>query len=197
MESELFVGLDAHKKTVVATVLDREGNRVDQSTLGPLDSQLISYLDRLPGRKHVVLEACSVWEHYFDAVASTGAEVTLAHPYRVRLISEASLKSDKADSESLAELPRLRGIPVAYAPDPEIRALRQLVRDRWFSKREESGIKSHIYSILLRKGIPYDDGLLGQRRKREELRSHQLPQVDRGLDALTPVLRHSLTENLR
>ena len=104
MESELFVGLDVHTKAVVATVPDREGNRVDQSTLGPLDSQLISYLDRLPGRKHVVLEACSVWEHYFDAVACTDAEVTLAHSYHVRLISEASLKSDKADSESLAEL---------------------------------------------------------------------------------------------
>ncbi|MGA8604793.1 MAG: IS110 family transposase [Thermoplasmata archaeon] len=184
MESELFVGLDVHKKTVVATVVDREGNRVDQSSFGSRDSELISYLDGLPGRKHVVLEACNVWEHYYDAASSTDAEVTLAHPYRMRLISEASLKSDKVDSETLAELLRLRGIPMAYAPDPEIRALRQLVRDRWFYKREETGIKSHIYSMLLRKGIPYDDRVLGQRRKREELRSHQIPEVDRGLDVL-------------
>jgi transposase len=184
MLSELFVGLDVHKKSVVATVLDSQGNRVDQSTLSSLDSELISYLDDLPGRKHVVLEACGVWEHFYDAALSTDSEVTLAHPYRVRLISEASLKSDKVDSESLAELLRLRGIPVAFAPDPETRALRQLVRDRWFYKREEAGIKSHVYSILLRKGIQYDDGLLGQRRKREELRSHQIPEVDRGLDVL-------------
>lgn len=184
MEQELFVGLDVHKKSVVATVLDREGNRVDQSSFGSRDSELISYLDGLPGRKHVVLEACNVWEHFYDAVASSDADVTLAHPYRVRLIAEASLKSDKVDSQSLAELLRLRGIPMAYAPDPEIRALRQLVRDRAFYKREESGIKSHIYSALLRKGIGYDDGLLGQKRKREELRSHALPQVDRGLDVL-------------
>ena len=84
MESELFVGLDVHKKTVVATAVDREGNRVDQSSFGPRDSELISYLDGLPGRKHVVLEACNVWEHYYDAASSTDAEVTLAHPYRVR-----------------------------------------------------------------------------------------------------------------
>jgi transposase len=184
MESELFVGLDVHKKTVVATAVDREGNRVDQSSFGSRDSELISYLDGLPGRKHVVLEACNVWEHYYDAALSTEAEVTLAHPYRVRLISEASLKSDKVDSETLAELLRLRGIPVAYAPNPEIRALRQLVRDRWFYKREEASIKSHIYAMLLRKGVQYDDRLLGQKRKREELRSHQIPEVDRGLDVL-------------
>jgi transposase len=184
MESELFVGLDVHKKSVVATVLDRQGHRVDQSSFGARDSEPISYLDGLPGRKHVVLEACNVWEHFYDAAASTDAEVTLAHPYKVRLISEASLKSDKVDSQSLAELLRLRGIPVAYAPEPEIRALRQLVRDRAFYKREEVGIKSHIYSALLRKGIAYEDGLLGQKRKREELRTHQLPEVDRGLDIL-------------
>jgi len=184
MESELFVGLDVHKKSVVATVLDREGNRVDQSSFGSRDSELITYLNSLSGRKHVVLEACNVWEHFYDAATSTDAEVTLAHPYRVRLISEASLKSDKVDSASLAELLRLHGIPMAYAPDPEIRALRQLVRDRAFYKREESSIKSHIYSALLRKGIQYEDGLLGQKRKREELRSYALPEVDRGLDVL-------------
>ncbi len=184
MESEVFVGLDVHKKSVVATVLDREGNRLDQSSFGSSDFELIAYLDRIQGRKHVVLEACNVWEHFYDAVASTDAVVTLAHPYRVRLISEASLKSDKVDSETLAELLRLHGIPMAYAPDAEIRALRQLVRDRAFYKREETGIKGHVYAALLRKGIPYDEGLLGLKRKREELRDHQLPEVDRGLDAL-------------
>jgi transposase len=184
MESELFVGLDVHKRSVVATVLDQQGNRVDQSSFGSRNSELISYLDGLSGRKHVVLEACNVWEHFYDAAVSTGAEVTLAHPYRVRLISEASLKSDKVDSQTLAELLRLRGIPMAYAPDAEIRVLRQLIRDRAFYKREETGIKGHIYSALLRKGIPYDEGLLGLKRKREELRSSQLPEVDRGLDAL-------------
>ncbi|HEV2166136.1 MAG TPA: IS110 family transposase [Thermoplasmata archaeon] len=185
MENGLFVGLDVHKKSVVATVLDRAGNRIDQSNFGCRDSELTSYLEGLPGRKHVVLEACNVWEHFYDAAVAAGAEVTLAHPYPVRLISEASLKSDRVDSQSLADLLRLRGIPMAFAPDAEVRALRQLVRDRAFYKREEAGIKGHIYSALLRKGIPYDDGLLGQKRKREELRSYQIPEVDRGLDALT------------
>ena len=49
---ELFVGLDVHKKSVVATVLDREGNRVDQSSFGSRDSELITYLNSLSGRKH-------------------------------------------------------------------------------------------------------------------------------------------------
>ena len=46
------------------------------------------------GPTEVVVEACSVWPHVYDTAVSAGARVALAHPYKVRLISEASLKSD-------------------------------------------------------------------------------------------------------
>jgi transposase len=132
----------------------------------------------------VVLEACNVWEHRYDAVLSTGAKVTLAHPFKTRLITDASLKSDKVDSQALAELLRLNAVPEAFAPPPPVRELRQLVRDRAFYLEEEHAIKNHVYSILLRKGVTYEDGVLGLKKKREELRALHLPEVDRGLDAL-------------
>jgi transposase len=184
MESTLFVGLDAHKSSIVATVVDREGNKVGQTRLSSGDTELREYLDGLPGPIEVVLEACNVWQHVYDAAVSTGAKVTLAHPYKVRVISEASLKSDKVDSLALAQLLRLRAIPVAFAPDAATRELRQVIRDRQFYREQELSVRNHIYSVLLRKGIPYDEGILGQKRKREGLRSLGLPEVDRGLEML-------------
>jgi transposase len=183
MDEVLFVGLDAHKSSIVATVVDREENRVDQTRLSSRDSELRGYLSRLPASTEVVLEACNVWQHVYDAAASIGARVTLAHPYKVRVISEASLKSDKVDSEALAQLLRLKAIPVAFAPDQATRDLRQIVRDRAFYREEEHSVRNHIYSVLLRKGI--EDGVLGLKRKREGLRSLGLPEVDRGLEMLT------------
>ena len=115
MEGMLYVGLDAHKKSIVATVLDCEGNRVDQSRMSSRDAELKEYLGGLPGPAEVVLEACNVWQHVYDAAASTGARVTLAHPYKARVITEASLKSDKVDSQALAQLLRLKAVPVALA----------------------------------------------------------------------------------
>lgn len=184
MESTLFVGLDAHKSSIVATVVDREGNKLDQTTLGSGDAELREYLSGLPGPAEVVLEACNVWEHVYDAAVSAGAKVTLAHPYKVRVISEASLKSDKVDSLALAQLLRLKAVPVAFAPEEPTRELRQIVRDRAFYMDQERSVKNHAYSILLRKGIPYEDGVLGLKRKREELRSLGLPEVDRALEVL-------------
>jgi hypothetical protein len=89
------------------------------------------------------------------------------------------------DSEALARLLRLGAIPMAYAPDAATRDLRQIVRDRIFYMRQENDIQNHVYSVLLRRGIPYEQGILGLKRKRETLRELHLPEVDRGLDGYT------------
>lgn len=200
MEPTTYVGLDIHRKIVVATAVDERGHSISQRKFGADPAELTGFIQELPGTKHVALEACSMWEHYFDTAASTGAVVTLSNPFKTRLIAEASLKSDKVDSEALARLLRLDSLPTAYAPPPEIRALRLLVRDRVFYRRQWTAVANHTYSFLIRRGVPYEDRLLQYRRKREVLRQLGLPEVDRGLDTLRhleeqrKVLDHALHE---
>ncbi len=184
MEAETFVGLDVSRKGAVATAVDPLGQLIDQSSLGATDAELIAYLRRLPGIKHVAIEACTMWAHFHDAALAAGADVVLSHPYKTRLIADASLKSDKVDSEALATLLRLRALPTAFVPSEESRALRRTVRDRVFYRKQQKATANHTYAVLLAKGIPYDDGILGLKRRREELRSLHLPEVDRGLDRL-------------
>jgi transposase len=184
MQAETFVGLDIHRNVVVATAVDPLGRLIDRSSLGPTDVELITYLRGLPGTKRVVLEACTMWEHFYDAAVASGAEVVLSHPYKTRLIAEASLKSDRVDSEALATLLRLHALPTAYAPEERIRETRRVVRDRQFYRRQEKAVRSHVYALLMAKGILYPKGILGRKRQREALRELHLPIVDRGLDAL-------------
>jgi transposase len=185
VSEQTFVGLDVHRKSVVATALDADGSRVSQERFGATDAELTDYLGRLPGRKHIVLEACALWEHFYDAAQATGASVVLSNPYRTRLIAEASLKTDKLDSQALARLLRLDSIPESYAPPPEVRALRNLVRERIFYRREAASIKNHVYSALLRRGIEYEDQILNLHRRREGLRDLSIVEVDRGLYSLS------------
>ena len=58
---QTYVGLDVHRKSVTATAFDAAGSRVSQEKFGATDAELIDYLDRLPGAKRVVLEACTLW----------------------------------------------------------------------------------------------------------------------------------------
>ena len=69
MESTLFVGLDAHKNSIVATVVDQEGTQLDQTRLGSGDTELQEYLDGLSGRIEVVVEATQ-----FTARCSNGIQ---------------------------------------------------------------------------------------------------------------------------
>ncbi|MGA9839632.1 MAG: IS110 family transposase [Thermoplasmata archaeon] len=184
MLENTFVGLDVHRKIVVATALDEGGRQLTQAKFGPTPSELTAFLESLPGTKHVALEACPMWPTYYDVAASTGASVTLSNPVKTRLIAEASLKSDRVDSEALARLLRLDSLPTAFAPPPETRQLRSLVTDRTFYRRYWAAVANHTYSFLIRHGVRYEDHLLRHRRKREILRQLHIPEVDRGLDTL-------------
>jgi hypothetical protein len=55
---------------------------------------------------------------WLDAINSV-AELELAHPYRVRAIATARVKTDSIDSHTLAQLLRVNLIPRAYVPGVE------------------------------------------------------------------------------
>jgi transposase len=184
MIAETFVGVDIHRKTAAVTALDSLGRTLRQATLSSDPKEMTEFLNSLPGTKRVVLEACTMWEPYFDTIRSTGADVQLSHPNKTRLIAEASLKTDRVDSRALANLLRVDSIPPAFAPPDEIRALRVLVRERVFYSRKATSVKNHTYYQLMRKGVRYDDGVLSLKRRREQFRDLKIPEVDRGIDEL-------------
>lgn len=184
MEGPTFVGLDIHKNTIVATAVDSQGQRIDQSKLSSSDHELREYLRALPGDKRVVMEACTFWEHTYDASATVASSVLLSHPYKTRIIAEARVKTDRVDSEALATLLRLDAVPEAFAPPPALRQMRDTVKERVFYLAKEKSVKNHLYAYLMRKGIPYQEGILGLKKKREALRELHNPVVDRALDLL-------------
>lgn len=187
MSTDTFVGLDISKNSIVATAVDPMGHRIRQEKLGTSDEELRGFLRDLPGTKQVVLEACNVWEHVYDAAASTGAEVLLANPFQVKLVSKTTLKTDRVDSEKLAKLARLQAIPQSYAPPLEVRALRRLVRERVFYSREWTSVANHTYAILLQKGIAYPPAILRRRTLRGRLKNPLIPEIERGLEALNRI----------
>jgi transposase len=184
MKIKSFVGLDVHRKLVVATAVNPLGKRIRQSSFGPSPKELTRFLSQLPKPTKVVLEACNLWEPFYEAAVSAGAAVVLSHPRTTRMIAEASIKTDKVDSAALANLLRLDSIPLTFVPPPEIRALRKLYLERSFYTRTKSSIMKHAYSRLAERGIGYRKGALQHRPGREELRGHAIPEFERAIDSL-------------
>jgi transposase len=179
-----FVGLDVHRAVVVGTAIDTKGRQVRQASFGPTPKELVGFLRRLPKPTKVVLESCSVWERYYEAARSTGADVVVSHPRTTRMIAEASLKTDKVDSATLANLLRLDSVPLVYIQTPEIRELRKLYLDRRFYTRTKTTISQHAYARLGQHGIDYKRNAMQRKTRRDKFRPLGIPEVNIALDAL-------------
>ena len=100
-----YIGLDLHKKSIFATVLDGDGNILSKTQIGPKSRDITYYLKR-QGEKDelsVAMEASYNWPYYYRAVEEAADNIVLAHPLKTRIIGEAKIKTDKIDCCSIFE----------------------------------------------------------------------------------------------
>jgi transposase len=79
--------------------------------------------------------------------------VHLAHPALAKPFAKKHVKTDKVDSEVLAQLLRMNYLPESYVPRKETRDLRTMVRHRASLVRLRTSIKNRIHALLTREGL--------------------------------------------
>jgi transposase len=126
-----------------------------------------------------VLEAGRDWGTIYDLLESIGVEPVLANPLKTRAIAEARIKTDTVDATILADLLRADLIPVVHVPPREVRAQKNLLRQRLWLVELRTRIKNRIHNIMDRNhvGSPPCADLFGKagRRFMDQL---QLPSPD-------------------
>ena len=102
----------------------------------------------------VVLEAtCNAWTVY-DVLAPLVAEVQVAHPLLVKLLSAARVKTDTRDTLHLARLLVANLIPTVWVPPPPVRELRALVAHRECLVGHRTRATNRIHSVLHSHNLP-------------------------------------------
>jgi transposase len=76
---------------------------------------------------------------------------------KTKAIAFAKIKTDSVDASTLADLLRANLVAESYIPTKEVRALRDVVRQRKTLVKGRTQIKNKIHAILIRQGIklPY------------------------------------------
>jgi transposase len=156
--SALVCGLDVHKDSTYATILDSSGKIVSQMRMN--NERVLPYLSRFIIGK-VAMESSNQVAALYRRLESEGYSVLLSHPKKTRYIAEAKIKSDRVDSRAIAELAKLDALPLAYMPEKEVSMLREQVRRRAFLVRQRVKLRVKIKSILTYEGVrwPSDCGL--------------------------------------
>ena len=83
-----------------------------------------------------------------------GEHVTLANPFKTRIIAEAQVKTDKVDARILAQLLRAGLISAAFTfPGKETRQRKEVLRQRCFFVRQRTMLRNRIHRLLGRNMI--------------------------------------------
>lgn len=174
----LCVGLDLHKRYSQVEAIDESGQRRAAGRIGNEFDEVDGFFRGLGEPCRVVLEAGWNWGLMHDWLERVGnvVEVQLAHPYGVRAIASAQVKTDRIDARMLGRLLRAGLIPRAYIPGRETRQLREAVRQRLFLVRLRTMLKNRIHALLDRHHVvpPPVSDLFGK-RGRDYLSKVELP----------------------
>ena len=156
--SALVCGLDVHRDSTYATIVDNDGRIVDQRKL--VNEKILPFLSAYRIER-IGMEASNQVASLYRQLTRKGYSVSVSHPKKTRYIAEAKIKSDRVDSKAIAELVRLDALPPAYMPDEETAVLREKIRRRAFLVRERIKLRVKIKSILTYEGVrpPPDHGL--------------------------------------
>ncbi|MGC8593951.1 MAG: IS110 family transposase, partial [Nitrososphaeria archaeon] len=143
-----YVGLDMHKSTFNAAVVDEKGDILREVKLPADPDELMNFSESLPVNSNVVIESSSTW-YWAYRILSERHHVVLSNPLKTKAIASAKVKTDKIDALTLANLLRGGYIAECYIPDMDVQQLRELVRYRARLVKIRTMIKNSIHAILL------------------------------------------------
>ena len=119
-----FIGIDLHKKTISACVMNQDRKVLKRQTLPCREPKQIVAFFRQWGEFQAVVEATASYEWLWQLLEPLAQRLVLAHPKKLRVIAESKNKSDKLDAQVLADSLALdmipRGIPSHAASTTQI-----------------------------------------------------------------------------
>jgi transposase len=144
-------GLDVHKKTVVACIrtVGPDGTVGCQvRTFGTMTAELLALADWLEaqGVGHVALESTGVyWKPVFNLLEDRFA-VILVNAQHIKKVP--GRKTDVKDAEWIAQLLQYGLLSASFIPEPPIRELRDLTRQRTQLVRDKAAVANRIHKTL-------------------------------------------------
>ena len=148
----MVIGLDVHKRSVYATVVEDNGDIIVQrnmeNNIEMVNGFLFNYKDH-----DVVIESYTSGQYLSKELSILGYKIHLIDPSKVPEISNNYRKTDKEDSFQLADVFRKGEMKEIYIPSEEIENIRSLVRYRHSLGEEITLKKNKVHALLTSYGI--------------------------------------------
>jgi transposase len=150
------IGIDLHREFIVMAAVRDNGKIMEPVRIACQDTDAILEVIRTLTPFRAVVEASGTYRWLYDLISPHGT-ILLAHPLRLRAMIQRRSKTDKLDSQLLANLLRINQIPLAYVPPEPYQRLRDLVRCRAKLAQDRALAKIKLRDLLARQNLlsPY------------------------------------------
>jgi transposase len=146
-----YTGIDYHKRYSVACALDAQGRKIREARIeANAPEGFAAFFKALDQPSQVTMEACWNWGVLYDLLETTPgvSEVILSHPAKNRIIAESMHKNDRFDAHALATLLRGEFICRVHVPPREVRAQKNILRQRLWLVRMRTAVRNRIHNVI-------------------------------------------------
>ncbi len=143
-----YSGIDYHKRFSYITTINEEGIILKQGKVQNNKAAFLNYFRGFEDSHQAVIEATAGWYWVHDLLKSFGIELIVAHAKYLKAISYAKVKTDKVDSQTLAQLLRLDFIPKSHQISPQLRGMRDTMRCRLRLVQRHTSCLNSIYRLM-------------------------------------------------
>jgi transposase len=201
MDSVRYVGLDVHRDTISAAVLDASGHLISQTVLVTRASAILDFVGGLRGLVHVTFEEGTHSAWLYDLLNGRVARVVVCNPRRNALMKSGN-KSDAIDAHKLADLLRMNGLTPVYHGEHSALAVQHLARSYTMLTEDTTRVMNRLKAVFRGRAT----GCAGAKLYGKRHRADYLAQLEAGglrrqaeclygeLDALQPLRRQAKRE---
>lgn len=155
---ERYLAIDAHKRYVMVGGLNAQQEPVLLARKIDVDDYPQWAQANLKPGDAVVIEATTNTWTLYDATAPLVGKVVVAHPFAVKQIANARVKTDKLDVYRLARLLAADLVPEVWVPPIEVRELRTLIAHRRRLVKLRTMTKNRLHSLVHRNNLVPPEG---------------------------------------
>jgi len=159
---EKACGLDVHKNSVFACILDEKGEKKFEKRYGTLTPDLLELRDMLVshGCSRVAMESTSIYWMPIWHVLECDFELTLANPYFIK--QTPGRKTDAKDAQWIAECLQKNSIKPSFVAGDEIQQMRQYSRQLHRLTKSRVRLEQQMDNQLQRCNIRFSNYISNQ-----------------------------------
>jgi transposase len=152
MNSVRYIGLDVHRDTISAAVLNEQGRLIQQSVLMTRAAAILDFIGGVRGTLQVTFEEGTHSAWLYDLLSRRVEELVVCNPRKNALLKSGN-KGDAIDARKLAELLRAGMLSAVYHGETSALEIQQLARSYLMLTEDTTRVMGRLKAVFRSQAI--------------------------------------------